>query len=507
MAVRIRHLSPGRVRGMIWRKRVLYAALRRTGLWWLMDRASAPGKRIEVTRHRVAAPLREPFTVALLADLHLPAPEGLAKRMLALVAAAHPDLILLAGDLTSLEGDDGTYLDVLSRLSAPRGVWMVPGNWDYWAPMVDAPSVYEQAGVRMLRNAAAEIAPGVWLVGLDDAVAGTPDPDAAFGDVPPGAWTMAFFHCPVSFPDVAGRCALALAGHTHGGQVRLPGLPPLWLPAGSWPYVSGWYERSGSRMYVSRGLETPGIPVRMFCRPEITLFAIGGAGGRAREIGDRAERAWPEPSAARTSQSAASSLAASEQRPHSAPLVREQAALEVEPPGEAAQRAVSAQHAVAGNEDADRIGPERGAHEPRLRGDTERGRDLPVGRRGAEGDAVQALPHRVVELRGVHIEGTLVANRLALRIAAQGLGGRPRVADGVPAAGQLMRRRRIRPRPFGRSGWQRPDGAQAPAGRLHREIAEGGGDVHARQLRSVLGPLHADLLSRDAAVRRLGAAP
>ena len=274
MTVVVRHLSPARVRGMIWRKRLLHGALRRSGLWWLMDKVSAPGRRIEVTRHRVPAPLAAPVTVALLADLHLAASTD-SQRILALVSAAHPDLILLAGDITSLEGDDDAYRDVLSRLTAPRGIWMVPGNWDYWAPMKDAPAVYADAGVRVLVNAAAEVAPGLWLAGLDDAVAGRPDPASAFGAIPEQAWVMGLFHCPVSFPDVAGRCALALAGHTHGGQVRLPGLPPLWMPAGSWPYVSGWYQRGGSLMYVSRGLAAPGLPVRMFCRPEIALFTIG----------------------------------------------------------------------------------------------------------------------------------------------------------------------------------------------------------------------------------------
>lgn len=187
MSVRIRHLSPARVRGMIARKRVLYAALRRTGLWWLMDKASAPGRRLEVTRHSVSAPI-PPVTIALLADLHLASPGNVTERILALVAAARPDLILLAGDLTSIDGDDATYLDVLSRFTAPRGVWMVPGNWDYWAPMRDARSVYLRAGVRVLRNAATEIAPGLWLAGLDDAVAGAPDPNAALREVPPGAW-------------------------------------------------------------------------------------------------------------------------------------------------------------------------------------------------------------------------------------------------------------------------------------------------------------------------------
>jgi uncharacterized protein len=277
MPATIRHLTPRQVRGMLRRKQAMIGALHHTGLWNLMKVAAARGERIELTRHRVPAPIARPLTVALLADLHVASSAGITERMLALVSAAHPDLILIAGDLTSLSGNDSLYLDVLSRLSAPRGVWMVPGNWDYWTPMDDPVTVCAQAGVRRLVNAAAEFAPGLWLAGLDDAVAGTPDAEAALRGVPADAWVLALFHCPVSFADVAGRCALALAGHTHGGQMRVPGLPPLWMPAGCWPYVSGWYESRGSRMYVSRGLAAPGIPMRIFSRPEIALFTIGPA--------------------------------------------------------------------------------------------------------------------------------------------------------------------------------------------------------------------------------------
>jgi predicted MPP superfamily phosphohydrolase len=261
---------------MLWRKRLLHGAMHRTGLWSLLDRATTHGKRIEVTRHRVAAPLAEPLTLALIADLHLARRGVLEARMLQIVRAARPDVIVVAGDVTSLDGHDGLYRDVLSGLAAPRGVWMVSGNWDYWAPMTNADAVCASAGVRRLTNQAVEIAPGIWLAGVDDAVAGAPDPEAAFRGIPEGAWVIAVFHCPVTFNDVAGRCALALAGHTHGGQVRIPGLPPLWMPAGCHPYVSGWYQCRGSRMYVSRGLAAPGIPVRTFCRPEIALFTLGG---------------------------------------------------------------------------------------------------------------------------------------------------------------------------------------------------------------------------------------
>src|SRR5262245_33859949 len=107
MSATIHHLTPGQVRGMMRRKQAMISVLHRTGIWRLLQAASAHGGRIEVTRHRVPAPLARPLTVALLADLHLASSTGLAERVLALVAAAYPDLILLAGDLTSIEGHDG----------------------------------------------------------------------------------------------------------------------------------------------------------------------------------------------------------------------------------------------------------------------------------------------------------------------------------------------------------------------------------------------------------------
>ena len=108
--------------------------------------------------------------------------------------------------------------------------------------------------------------------GLDSALVGEPDLDMALAAVPHGGYAVALLHCPVLFEDVAGRVPLALAGHTHGGQVLFAGLPPLYMPRGCWPYVSGWYERDGSRMYVSRGIGCPSLPIRIGCPPELALF-------------------------------------------------------------------------------------------------------------------------------------------------------------------------------------------------------------------------------------------
>jgi predicted MPP superfamily phosphohydrolase len=160
-------------------------------------------------------------------------------------------------------------------LHAPLGVFAVLGNWEHWQPPAAAREELARSGVTLLTNEGRLIAPGIWLAGVDDALAGNPDPDRALRDAPPGAFRIAIFHSPVAFDDMASRIDLALAGHTHGGQVRAPFLPPLWLPPGSGRFVAGWYESGKARMYVSRGVGTSIVDVRFACRPEVAIIRIG----------------------------------------------------------------------------------------------------------------------------------------------------------------------------------------------------------------------------------------
>jgi predicted MPP superfamily phosphohydrolase len=92
--------------------------------------------------------------------------------------------------------------------------------------------------------------------------------------VPADVYRIALFHSPVFFEEAAGSCELALSGHTHGGQVRLPPLGPLWLPPMCGRYVEGWYDLNGSRMYVSRGIGTSILPIRFMCRPELAIITL-----------------------------------------------------------------------------------------------------------------------------------------------------------------------------------------------------------------------------------------
>jgi len=265
---------------------------------------------IEVTHHRVTAPVTSPLKIAHLSDIHTSGLGRREKRMLALLDQERPDLIAITGDsiynghlfdtflrtrVVPLQAAgssvprrlhqkpyDDRYagcFDVLRRLHAPLGVWFVRGNWEHWRPIWDERRFSEDARVHFLQNAASQIAPGVWIIGLDDAVFGSPDLDAALREVPSAAYKIVLFHSPAYFETVAGHCDLVLAGHTHGGQVYLPFLTWLWLPTGCGEFLAGWYERQGSRMYVSRGIGVSTLNVRFLCRPELAIITLAASGG------------------------------------------------------------------------------------------------------------------------------------------------------------------------------------------------------------------------------------
>jgi uncharacterized protein len=231
---------------------------------------------IEVTHHSIPAQLGTPIKIAHLTDIHTSGIGRRERRMLQLVEAEQPDLIVITGDSINITSDYPGLRDVLTQLHAPLGVWVVRGNHEDWWPVKDEQEFYESAGANLLLNSSREVRAGVWIVGFDDLYGGSPDADRAFAGVPDSVYKIALFHSPTFFEKVAGRCDIALAGHTHGGQVRLPFIGPVWLPPFSGNFVKGWFEQRGTRMYVSRGVGTSIVDVRFLSRPEIAIVTVGG---------------------------------------------------------------------------------------------------------------------------------------------------------------------------------------------------------------------------------------
>lgn len=221
------------------------------------------------------AGLTSPVTIALLADPHTKELRRLERRVHAILAREKPDAIFVAGDLAHGRGRAEDVAPFLQGMSAPLGTWVVPGNWDYWRGGPDAGlAAYRRAGARTLKDEVARLRDDLVLVGLDDTLGGDPDPAGVLALATGGGAVIVLMHEPGLFEDLAGAAPLALAGHTHGGQGRLPFYGALTTPPGSGAFVDGWYEKNGSRMYVSRGLGTSVIAARFFCRPEVTMITL-----------------------------------------------------------------------------------------------------------------------------------------------------------------------------------------------------------------------------------------
>jgi predicted MPP superfamily phosphohydrolase len=234
--------------------------------------------RIQVTQYIIHAGsqgVTSPLKIAQLSDLHTRGLGRVERKMLAILAGEKPDVILITGD--TLADPFGNYAEcsqVYQQLHAPLGVWFVRGNWEDIRPMRHERDYYREVGVHLLVNQNHELRPGIWLIGLDDASVGHPNLNEALRGVPASGYRIAMFHSPAYFDSIAGKVNLCLAGHTHGGQVRLPFIRPFWLPRGSGRFLEGWYEEDGSRMYVSRGIGMSNLPVRFRCRPEIDFITL-----------------------------------------------------------------------------------------------------------------------------------------------------------------------------------------------------------------------------------------
>lgn len=258
------------------RKTKVFSAFLVFGIGCLLYAYFIEPYNLEITRHQITAPIQTPIKIAHLTDLHSNGIGRLERKLLAILETEKPDLILLSGDQISTDRDYEGCRELLKQFNAPLGVVVVPGNHENWFPPKAGRNYFESLGLKYLVNQNLKITDGVWVLGMDDAMTGHPDVNRAQINVPESAFKIGLFHSPALFEEVAGRCDLIFAGHSHGGQVRLPFIAPFWLPRGCNDFVEGWFERKGSKMYVSRGLGMSVLPLRFNCRPEVAIITLGG---------------------------------------------------------------------------------------------------------------------------------------------------------------------------------------------------------------------------------------
>jgi uncharacterized protein len=230
-----------------------------------------------------------PLRIAFLSDVHAGSHAGDAARLAAIVAEAaaqKPDLVLHGGDFVNMQPFGGGRIPprataaILARLDAPLGRFAILGNHDYTYGAAEVAEALQAHGIavlnderRTLRQAGREVD----LIGIPDAREMRAQGRALLRDMSGDRPTIVLAHDPDWFRHVPPGPHLTLAGHTHGGQVRFPIAGALRNASRAplrWSY--GHIVEGGRHLYVTGGLGTSAIPLRIGVPPEFAIIDISG---------------------------------------------------------------------------------------------------------------------------------------------------------------------------------------------------------------------------------------
>lgn len=254
--------------------------------------AYAQAMSFEISKHQLKLKhLEQPLRIAHLTDLHFGGAHGL-EQVQAWVKATlgeKPDLVLLTGDLVhgdsfdthgskgyTMLKDFAAALEPLSQV--PLGAYAVLGNHDYalrWSGAAGIPDLIrhlEQHGIPMLINAGKNLRSDLYLGGVDDYWYGVVNSQAAIASSKENQAVLLMSHNPDILPLLGSRVSLMLSGHTHGGQVRIPLIGALASVTKYGERYQQGFIREKALGFVSRGLGTGTIPIRLFCPAELVIL-------------------------------------------------------------------------------------------------------------------------------------------------------------------------------------------------------------------------------------------
>jgi predicted MPP superfamily phosphohydrolase len=251
------------------------------------------GTRLEtewLEHERVTVPIAklpsglEGFRIVLLSDFHLYPSTRLEfiQEVVEVARLLDPDLVVLTGDFVQ-ESADAVFdlAPTLAKLESRQGVFCVLGNHDHWKGSHIVRDGLEREGLTLLHNQGLLLThrgSPLYLAGVDDCWVGRPDLASAMSNHKEGVTTVLLSHEPDPVDQYAldDRVTIQLSGHSHGGQVRLPGLGSPFLPPFGRKYDLGLYRIRNTWLYTNRGIGVT-APIRLNCRPELTELTLSSA--------------------------------------------------------------------------------------------------------------------------------------------------------------------------------------------------------------------------------------
>jgi uncharacterized protein len=255
-----------------------------------------------VTRYAPALPAwptGRKLSITVIADLHAGGPDMLlphVRRVVDTANALRSDIVVMLGDFiatyrfANARVPDPAWAAELARLDAPLGKWAILGNHDWWHDLAGVRGALAGVRIPVLENDALLLGGDeqkFWLAGLGDQLAhplghgrfrGVDDLPGTLAKIKTDDPVLLLVHEPDIFPRVPARVALTLAGHTHGGQIRLPLVWPLFVPSKYGArYAYGHVVENNRHLIVSGGLGTSTIPARLGVPPEILHIRLGAS--------------------------------------------------------------------------------------------------------------------------------------------------------------------------------------------------------------------------------------
>ena len=255
---------------------------------FLVEPQHAVAEHVEIKLRRLPEAF-DGFRIAQLSDIHfgpyMTRPE--LDRAVNLAKDFQPDLVALTGDFVShpWRGHNGLAgaknaepcADAFaSWKSAP--ILAVLGNHDHWNDPDLVAGALAERGIEVLRNRARPVEKDgqrLWFAGVDDVLEGRADLSGATKGLSASEVTVLLAHEP-DYADLASKAGidLQLSGHSHGGQVRIPGVGPIVLPELARKYHTALNQVGNLQVYTTRGIGVINPPVRLNCPPEVTLITL-----------------------------------------------------------------------------------------------------------------------------------------------------------------------------------------------------------------------------------------
>jgi len=223
------------------------------------------------------------FRIVQISDIHLwPIVNiHLVRKTVKMVNALKPDLIVITGDfVTRFIGAIYELAPELAKLRAHQGVFASLGNHDIWVGAEAITQALNAYDIHVLNNQGVSISLDgelLWLAGVEDAISGEPNLEAALKAMPAKVPVVLLGHEPDPADQFSqdGRVNLMLAGHSHGGQIRFPGIGAPFKAHLAKKYDIGLYNVNGMWLYVNRGIGViTSVPLRFNCQPEISELTL-----------------------------------------------------------------------------------------------------------------------------------------------------------------------------------------------------------------------------------------